>query len=161
EITDTGCLFQTELDASFEGPGAAQPILPYEKAEDASPEDELKSLRLLYRDVPSFAVGHGCAADWTGGADPGRATAVRAAGFPGKETPSITPDIKDPVTNELITIPMPQLAGLVEGDDGMSQLAALVDGYEHWIDTEQAPRIESLAPEHQPTAERHLEFCRK
>ena len=54
------------------------------------------SLALLYRDVPAFAVGHGCAADWDAdGGVRGRAHASRPRRCPSVEVPSTTPDIID------------------------------------------------------------------
>ena len=84
---------------------------PYEEPGARRDEPELASLALLYRDVPAFAVGHGCAADWE--ADEGSPVAreVKTAALPVVEVPSTTPDItgRDRRSNPR---PMQPLAGV-------------------------------------------------
>lgn len=154
---DASCLFQTHLAATIDG---ADGILPYEEAASADDEDELRSLSLLYRDSPSFGVGHGCAADWTTTGDPHRASAVQAVSLPVAETPSITPELRDPETGNRIDVPMAPLAGLSDWD-GEDALASLIAAYTTWIEEEQAPRVAALSEEHQATALRHLDLCRE
>lgn len=57
--------------------------------------------------METYAVGHGCGADWDKESSAGRVKAVTAECLPTFETPSITPDIG-------IEIPMALLAGLVQ-----------------------------------------------
>jgi hypothetical protein len=70
-------------------PGSPGAILPYPTAEPLDSEE--RSQELLYRDKLTFAVGHGCAADWTSSAAT-TAESVSAECLPVFETPSTTPD---------------------------------------------------------------------
>lgn len=149
-------LFQAAIRCTPTGADAA--VLPYEERGRASTDEELKSLSLLYRDVPAFAVGHGCAADWETAEGASSASCVMSASLPAVEVPSTTPDIAD-ADGSVIKVPMRPLAGLDADDDGAASLQAIVDGYSAWID-KQATRVPSLSPGHQDAAGDHLEACR-
>ncbi len=129
---DAGCLFQVRFTARIEGAGGR--ILPYEEVQSlAGGEDEEEaSLALLYRSSRTFAVGHGCAADWMRNSDD-LATEVSVECLPTYEAPSITPDIPDG-EGRPITVPIAPLAGLVDGDDGLGTVSALLERYEAWIE---------------------------
>lgn len=154
---DSSCLFQVELAAQVEGTDG---IKPYEQREAVSDEPELRSLALLYRDSPSFGVGHGCAADWTvSGEDPHRAREIKATALPVTETPSITPELLDAATGRPIEVAMAPLAGQSQWDGG-DALVSLVDAYTSWIENEQAPRVTQLPERHRAVAADHIELCR-
>ena len=151
---DTGCLFQIRFTARVVG-SVDGGILPYEnvRTERSSSDPEESSLHLLYRSSRTFAVGHGCAADWkTYLSD--IASEVSAECLPSYETPSITPDIPDGEGHS-IAIPIAPLAGLVDGDDGLGSVSALLDRYAQWIE-QQAQRASQLSPEFQDAAQRHV-----
>jgi len=59
-------LFQSRIDVRLK-PGFPGAILPYPTAKPLDNEEH--SQELLYRDKLTFAVGHGCAADWTRSAE--------------------------------------------------------------------------------------------
>ena len=151
---DIGCLFQVRFDAQVEGAGDSGGILPYEQAVLAPGNQDLEeaSLELLYRSWRTFAVGHGCAADWTRDSDE-RASKVSAECLPAYETPSITPDIQDD-EGRPITVPIAPLAGLVDADDGMAIVSALFDRYAGWIQ-HQRKRALLLSAEFSDAANRH------
>lgn len=153
EAIDASCLFQVRFTAAVEGSTAA--ILPYEeiRARPADQDEEEASLALLYRASRTFAVGHGCAADWKRESDEA-ASEVSAECLPAYETPSITPDIPDE-EGRPITIPIAPLAGLVEGEDGRATVAALLDRYEAWIE-EQRRQASQLSADFQDAARRHI-----
>jgi Helicase conserved C-terminal domain len=150
---DAGCLFQVRFTARVEG-GEGGGILPYEQVRTAgaAQDPEEASLELLYRSSRTFAVGHGCAADWQVESEE-LASEVSGECLPAYEAPSITPDIFDE-EGQPITVPIAPLAGLVEGDDGLDSVIALLGRYESWIE-EQRQRISGLAPEFQEAATRH------
>ena len=154
EPVDTGCLFQVRFTVRVEG-GEAGGILPYEDRDVRGPtvDEEEASLELLYRNARTFAVGHGCAADWVG-SEEGMADQVSAECLPEYETPSITPDVADE-NGEALHVPIARLAGLVDGDDGLGSIAALTDAYARWISSER-DRAGSLSPVFQVAANRHL-----
>lgn len=153
EPLDANCLFQIRFTAAVEGSAGA--ILPYEETRPrpADEDEEEASLTLLYRRSRTFAVGHGCAADWKRESDEA-ASEVSAECLPAYETPSITPDILDE-EGRPITIPMAPLAGLVEGNDGRAAVAALLDRYEGWIG-HQSRQVSQLSPDFRDAGKRHV-----
>lgn len=178
--SDALCLFQSHLHVSVGAPGGAANILPYPGSVSEEPDDEEQSLALLYRSMKTFAVGHGCAADWGMGPwspdqTSGRAQKphdlrpglveqesaavdwVAAEALPVVETPSITPDIRRP-DGTPVEVPMATLAGLVPRNDGMQALADVVTLYEEWI-AQQRSRILQLAMNYRGAAERHMKEC--
>ncbi|MFJ8956144.1 helicase-related protein [Streptomyces sp. NPDC102381] len=146
----TKCLFQTSLKVT-----PRQGFLtPYPEPEDSSSHPDDESFRLIYREAQTYAVGHGCAADW-GPVDDGKCAWAAADPLPAYEVPSITPDIKLRDGSRL-TVSMAQLAGLEPG--GTTQLERVIDAYAEWIG-ERRTQAEGLDTPYQETAETHIERC--
>ncbi|MGD9126469.1 MAG: hypothetical protein PVH19_03740, partial [Planctomycetia bacterium] len=109
---DLNALFQCRIDVQVESADSGGVILPYPTAEPLDSEE--RSQELLYREKLTFAVGHGCAADWKRGDTPDRAICVSAECLPVFETPNMTPDICSHNGQPLIAS-MRLLAGVVAG----------------------------------------------
>lgn len=159
---DGWCLFQAAFRVAVSAPGEERLIAPYPKRDgDRLRAEDLEeaSFDLLYRHARTFAIGHGCAADW---AIPiaDRCAWVAAEPMPAVETPSITPEIRRPDGTEL-AVPMGPLAGLDPANDGMAGLAEVLDLYREWIRDREAEMGASLEPEHRPAAGRHLDACHR
>ena len=152
---DPQCLFQSHFRVVLDDPEGRAQILPYPTA--VALDDEERSLELLYRDKVTFAVGHGCAADWQRVPDSLIAAEVSAECLPAFETPSITPDITDDARRPLVAS-MRVLAGLDPADDGTASLNRIVTEYENWIARERA-HVPGLEPRLQGTAVAHLDLC--
>lgn len=153
---DEGCLFQASLRASISSPDGGAHVLPYPDLRAAGDEEE-ESLALLYRDVQTFATGHGCSASWVAADASENAREVSADCLPVAETPRITPDItRDDGTPVLVS--MAALAGLVDGQDGRAQLTEVVELYERWIGS-QRTRATGLRQAYTAAAHRHLREC--
>lgn len=155
-FVDVGCLFQVRSSAKVEGEGGG--ILPYEEGGARSEDEEEASLALLYRSLRTFAVGHGCAAGWSGETQD-RAREVSAESLPTYEAPSTTPDIVDDQGNP-ITVPIAPLAGIVDGNDGLASIDALLRHYAEWIERQRA-RASQLDEEFQAAAARHVELAER
>ena len=156
---DDRSLFQVHFKASFrpEANETTATIRPYPAVEVGKPDSEEESLDLLYQETETFAIGHGCAADWTMSLERTRAASVSAECLPVFETPSITPDVRRP-DGTPIDVSMSALAGLDQGNDGMADLDAVVTSYEQWIEQKRT-EISLLDAKHRRAAERHLEQC--
>ncbi len=152
---DSQSMFQCHLDVHIEPSDSAGTILPYPTAEPLDSEEF--SLELLYRDKLTFAVGHGCAADWVRGDTPDRAERVSAECLPIFETPSTTPNIRSS-NNQPLVASMRSLAGLDHESDGTSELEAIVGEYESWI-AAQEKRIGGINSRLQDTARSHTRQC--
>lgn len=154
------CLFQSWFKASIVAPGDKPRVLPYPGVSLEQMDDEEKSLALLYRNAQTYAIGHGCAADWEASQETGRAWWVSAECLPVVEVPSTTPDItrKD---GTKIEVPMAPLAGLVQGDDGFSALAGVIELYKEWVEIEK-DKIKFLKNKYyQEAANRNMEECER
>ncbi|MGI5411258.1 helicase-related protein [Streptomyces chartreusis] len=148
---DKACLFQTELTATPQNSG----MVPYPEATGFGAHPDDASFQLIYRHERTFAVGHGCSADWDRLSHDGQARWAKADPLPSYETPSITPDIilddGDP-----LTVSMASLAGTEPG--GMAQLERVLAEYAAWIDKRKV-QAAALESEHRPTADLHLKRC--
>ncbi|GAA6616838.1 helicase-related protein [Scytonema sp. NUACC26] len=145
------CLFQAGFTVTILSPKNEAHILPYPKPDFNLENEEEQSLALLYRKMETYAVGHGCAANWDKESSAGKVKAVIAECLPTFETPSITPDIG-------IEVPMAPLAGLIPGNDGFAALEEVVSLYEQWIE-DRKNDIASLYEEYQDAAYRHINEC--
>lgn len=160
---DEQCLFQAYFDVQFEHHGEVlAAIHPYPQPVRNDPEEQSNSL--LYRKTPTFATGHGCAADWLE-ADEHRALVVRAECMPAREVPSITPDIKRHVvvdgiqTTQPIDVSMYGLAGLDAEFNIIERLAEVCDAYSEWIEERRSEIPDLPSEKMQATATEHVKAC--
>ena len=151
-------LFQTGIAVRSSDP-TSRSFLPYPSSPPELLDDEEQSLDLLYRNVQTFAVGHGCAADWSGGNDDEHAAELLAISLPTFETPSITPDIEDPDSREPLVVSMRALSGLERGHNGLADLERVVRLYEQWI-SDRETEAAGLPIRYRRAAQRHTEACR-
>ena len=157
--SDEKSLFQAGFQATIVSPDGKNYILPYPgQLLDANKDDEEEqSLALLYRQMETYAVGHGCAADWDKESSAGRVKTVNAECLPAFETPSVTPDIRRKDGSSL-EVPMALLAGLIPGKDGFDALLEVVTLYEEWI-SQRRTEIASLEDKYQDAANAHMDEC--
>ena len=164
-VEDTICLFQTVLLVEVVRNGLVQSLIgPYPEREESivlENDSEARSISLLYRNNPTFAIGHGCSATWTrptDGLETRTRATIRGEFLPVVEIPSMTPLIKDS-SGVLLSVPMGPLAGLDPHDDGIASLHRLVDAYESWIlDRELESKL--FVGVHLLAARDHLMKCR-
>jgi hypothetical protein len=134
ELQDAFCLYQPRITVTAVD-GAR--IFVERPATLGAVDAEQAASRMLYRYAPTFAVGHGCAADWDwtpppiGTTDTGRASIaeVRTEFLPAHEVllTDSNPDIDDSALT---------MHGLATGTDAavLAALDGLTAGYEEWID---------------------------
>lgn len=117
---------QAALEVSVGGEG----ILRYPSGSGRYADDEEEEQELLYRDVPTFAVGHGSAADWSGIAD-GRADRVWVEFLPTHTIPGVSFEVEG---SEEVR----RLDRLAEIDTDRDAVGALlrsfVSDYGRWIE---------------------------
>jgi len=148
--------FQCELEVEARLADGSGAVIPYPGPRWENLDDEERSNRLLYRDSPVLAVGHGCSADWGDTGVDGTTGVVRGVALPIFEVPSISPDVM--VDGVELATPMAPLAGLVDGDDGLAHCAAILDAYDAWISRTRAT-AEGLEDRLKDVADRHLANC--
>lgn len=135
---DEHCLFQAGFVISGRpGSGCIRPypetILPGER--DASPISDENINRVLYRHAHTFAIGHGCAADWESG-QPAEVDSVWTDYMPMYELPATSADLEQQNSSgdwQSLAVSMRKLAGLIPGDDGIADVERLVEAYASWI----------------------------
>ena len=151
---NTECFFQCKFEVSgVDGVGCFRQYP--ERLVDTSDPEEL-SLQLLYAHKLTFAVGHGCAADWEAPTHD-RTASVRTEVLPVFEVKPILP-------TPLVGVEL-SMNSLAMGDREVTSrlCSALADAYEAWIN-QQEKLIEEwldLAPELRGAARRHLKNCRE
>ena len=153
---DTCCVFQIQLSVTVKNASGTAGILPYPTPQKQQPDEEEESLALLYRDVQTYAVGHGCAADWDTPVS-GKTHRASAESLPACEVPSITPEVLSRDGTPL-RIRMALLAGLTKDEDPFDALNELANEYEAWIKG-RTKEAACLPGTHQAAAQRHLAEC--
>lgn len=151
-------LFQSYFEVAVQG-GAFEPY-PETQRKFSDLDDEEKSLALLYRDSPCWAIGHGCAGSWDTPLPNESPSQLAAEVLPAVETPSMTPDIHDAEGNP-IALSMREMAEFqnVDTNPAYQALAQLLDKYQAWIN-QRALAVGELPQDYKPVAEQHLESCR-
>ena len=158
--------------ASGSGPNAAlfqmgfevQPqggvtIEPYPDVEQPDDDEEEQSIDLLYRAKRTFAIGHGCAADWS---DPvaGTTPAVRATPMPAYEVPSLTPNVYIGESDGSRRPVLVSMRALADGTaEGRAQVETVLSLYDSWI-AEREAEIDALVERFRAAAVRHMVLCR-
>ena len=149
------CFFQ----CSFEVEGAeGARFEPYPERSSNEGDEDSASLALLYRHRPTYAVGHGCAAEWQADGD-GRTILVRTETLPvHRQTPVAAADEKD-IPN--LDLRMSSL-GEDKAADVTSACEALASEYERWIARQESALANdaSLTPDMIETGRAHLGKCR-
>ena len=160
QATGTGpssALFQMGFDAAA---GDGLVIEPYPEVEQPDRDEEGQSIDLLYRKKRTYAIGHGCAADWGAGTEES-VPWVRAEPLPAYEVVSLTPNVylTDGAGNRVaVTVSMEELAN--ETAVGRDQVETVLRLYEEWISARDA-EIPDLPARFQAAAHQHVEHCRE
>lgn len=134
-------------------------IEPYPEVEPLDSDEEERSIELLYRNGRTYAIGHGCAAEWS--SEGQTAAWVRAEPMPAYEVVSLTPDVyvrSADGSRERVTVSMEALAS--GSQDGGDQVERVLGLYDDWI-TAQEALIPDLLPRFQDAAHRHMKLCRE
>lgn len=138
-------------------------ITPYPASNLADSDDEEKSIDLLFRNKRTYAIGHGCAADWAG-SDGASVSLVRAVALPAHEVVSLTPNVyltaqdgsyllDSQGARQAVTVSMKDLAD--ETTEGQRQVETVLRLYSEWIETRKA-EIVDLPERFQAAATRHM-----
>lgn len=133
-------------------------------APGAGHDPEIATSRLLHRHAPTFAVGHGCAAEWDWTPQP--------IGMTEAETPAVR-EVRSqfvPTVEVLLTDSNPEIdssalsmLGLAEQSDSevLAALEGLATGYEHWIDSKSAEAGALTGSAYERPAQGQVTACRE
>lgn len=162
---DSLCLFQAGIRVS--GATGEQWIDAYPENliadfKDDDPLADENVNRVLYRENRTFAIGHGCGADWISGR-PQRVTKVWTDVLPVFETPATSADLQVRGAGgrpQPLRVSMRLLAGLQAGDDGLGDVDRLLQEYESWIAALDS-KVATIAEGYRPTATELIKKCRE
>jgi hypothetical protein len=156
ELRDAKAWFQVGLSVDTDTPA----IVDRTKHRYISSDPDLASAALLYRNMYTFAIGHGCAVTWD------RSIAVRGAVnhvettfLPTYDVPRARPALLD----DSINLRMSFLASASD-DQVVGSLRRLLAEYRKWIDDLERRLKDGSADvsdELLPTADRHVDQARK
>src|SRR5271166_3121363 len=147
------CFFQCGFSVDA---GAISKFEAYPERPGGALDDEERSLALLYRHRPTYAIGHGCAADWT--SEAGSATRVRTEVLPVFQQAPVEAREELPGT----VLSMKSLSSM-DRDEVVSTCSALASAYEGWIverETEASAEF-GAGSEMRSTADSHFGECRR
>jgi len=161
ELQDAFSLFQCGLTVRA-GDGSSAFVERPAPAE--SHDADVAASRLLHRHAPTFAIGHGCAAEWDwtppqiGLTDTVSAavTEVRSEFVPSVEV--LLTDSNPEIDSTALS-----MLGLAEGDDAeiLAALRGLATGYELWIDRKETEADALAAGTHGEAARVRVAACRE
>ena len=147
KVRDEQCFFQVEFSLKSELGFSA---LPDSQKVNVNDNDYLSN-QLLYRNVKGYAIGHGCAAEWT--ESNGQIYEVHTAVFPTYEVKPVVPASIGGVTLDML-----ELSDLGDESKTIIELTKLCDEYEKWISKLNA-EIGSISDK--GTASRHINNCKE
>jgi len=157
-VTETGkpkdeeCFFQCQFEVM--GSEGSPCFLEYPEKIAGTEDDEEASLRLLYRHRKTFAVGHGCAADWPED-ELSVTNKIWTETLPAYELKPILP-------NEIAGLELSMRQLTDEKNEKALQLCQrLADEYLAWIEGEERKVQDASFPApFREIANRHLQMCR-
>lgn len=145
------CLFQVGIRVNSDHIG------PYPSPMRIQSGDEEAELALQYREVPTFAIGHGCSADWEQTESP-VPTWVASSHLPQRDIPAVSFDLAEDRGTELGSVlDLNFLHGIAERPaEIVRALDAFVDAYRDWL-SKRLTEAETLPTRHRVAATRILE----
>jgi len=145
-IRDEDCYFQVQFDL-MSGRGFS----PMPETEKLTSDNDYLSNQMLYRNIKTYAIGHGCAAKWDENKFPVKKLSTSI--FPMYEIKPIVPSKIDGVSLEMY-----KMSDLGSKEETISELSAMCEKYAAWINglSERVSTINDRG-----TATRHIENCRR
>jgi len=131
KIPVSSWLYQAKLTVTAGGAPVFLPVSDPLLDDTDVPDDELKRLKLQYRDRLEFAMGRTCSVDWQEDKAARRAVKVWTTWLPTHETPQVTAEEIDAMLD------MRALA-TASPEKLLAGLSPIVDQYVAWLDGEEA-----------------------
>lgn len=152
-VHDDECFFQVGFILTSD----EFPSLP-ETRKICIEDEDYQSNQLLYRDVRSYAVGHGCSTDWNDG---DKVQEIRTEIFP-------TYEVKPIIPNQIpgVSLEMHKMSDHGNFAEALTELETLCQKYREWIDgTETSEglkqKCEKLPGNYKETARKHISNCKR
>lgn len=145
-VKDEDCFFQAGFTLTSE---AGFHELPAENR--ITRDDDFDSNRLLYHQIKSYAIGHGCSASWN--PKDTIVSKIQTETFPRYEIKPIVPSNISGVSLDMF-----KMSDLSNDEDTIAELTTLCGKYEQWIFSLESKldKVSDFA-----TAKRHIDNCRE
>ena len=137
------CFFQTEFSAGCDIPLTTLP----DNFWAGNTDDDYQLNALLYRNIKTYAIGHGCAATWDESETP---LMITASSLPEYEVKPIVPG------NSTAKLEMKMYSSDIIA--AVDDLELLCSEYENWI-TQTEKSISGIDDKYQDTAKKQLSLC--
>jgi hypothetical protein len=112
-------------------------------------DEDYKLNALLYRDVKTYAIGHGCAATWDDNSAP---TTIFASVLPEYEVKPIVPSVS--------TAKLSMKLYSEDAEKAIADITLLCTEYRDWIEKE-LKKVTLIETKHQDIAKRQIALCHK
>ena len=151
EVTE--CLFQLALRVR---PGSESTFKPYTQPFNSLVGEEEQELALLYRDNPTYAVGHGCSANWD--LSQPNPSWIGIDFIPTVDVMGVTHELKSSNSNEKPLADKSEILKFdylihAKADDVASGFETFIDDYRAWI-SDRISEIQTLDAGFQPAAQK-------
>lgn len=146
-VKDDDCFFQVKFRVFSE-----RGFLPLSDGQRITKDEDYQSNQLLYRNVHNYAIGHGCAADWS---DDDTVKWISSSIFPKYDISPIVPSSIDGVSLEMLN-----MSPYGDFSDTCDELHLLCEKYREWINELRVIR-NGLDSKYIITADRHISNCEK
>ncbi|MDY0810104.1 helicase-related protein [Kitasatospora purpeofusca] len=161
DLRDAHCFYQPVLEVT----GVPESSTPFVErpAALAAVDSEQALSRLLHRHAPSFATGHGCAAQWNWSPSPIGAPATERAAVGAVRTEFVPAhEVLLTESNPLIDTAALTMHGLgtADAEDIVASLHRLLTGYEEWVDAQETLVRSAALDGHRGTAAEQIDRCR-
>ena len=144
-VRDEDCFFQVRFCLYSENG-----FIPLTEGQRITEDEDYQSNQLLYRNVHNYAIGHGCAADWSDGE---KVTWIASSIFPKYDLKPIVPSAIEGVSLEMYT-----MSPYGNFSDTIEELRLMCEKYREWINGLRVMR-NALEPKYRITADRHISNC--
>jgi hypothetical protein len=161
DLQDAFALFQCGLTVRA---ADSSTVFVERPAPSAAHDPEMATSRLLHRHAPTFAVGHGCAAEWDWTPPPiGMTDAVPAAVAEVRSVFVPTVEVLLTDSNPEIDSSALSMLGLAEKPEAevLAALEELATGYERWIDRKGVETDGMAGDTHEQPAREQVAACRE
>ena len=146
-VKDDDCFFQAKF-CLFSEKGFS----PLTDGQRITEDEDYQSNQLLYRNVHNYAIGHGCAADWS---DDDTVKWICSATFPKYDIKPIVPS-----TIEGVSLEMYKMSSYGSFTETCAELHLMCEKYREWIDGLRIAR-NKLDSKYTDAADRHIVNCEK
>ena len=144
-IKDEDCYFQVQFNLVSEQGFPAMP-----ETEKLTNDNDYLSNQMLYRNIKTYAIGHGCAAKWDENVF--SVKTISTSIFPVYEMKPIVPS-----QIEGVSLEMYKMSDLGSKEETINELTSMCEKYELWIN-ELIEKVQTINDKR--TANRHIENCK-